>query len=299
MSCPRLVCCTLIALLFATAACQRGQKTAWEDRTQEDMASDIDKRTVLFAPVAAGAITEVHAEARDVFATDMAKHINTLVSDAHAWASVAIPASDAPAWEQGPVGSAAGAHLVILTEIQNVTEESGGALATGSVSATVRLRAINAAGQEVWRKNNLTASVPADSSPKFMHAGSHPRSKAAWEACKKGLWDLRGWLNSLSSPGPAQANQPDPNLAPMLSVLVTSIPEGADILIDGVFKGNTPQTVVLPVNEVEVRIQRAGYQPWVRRVTASPEMKIQPALMPLDVPPPVSEAVPAPAPAAP
>jgi PEGA domain len=293
-----LVLFALAALLAATSACNRGQKTEWEQRKPEDLAQDIDKRTVLFAPVAIGRVAEVHPEARDEFATNMARHVNTLVTDAHAWASVAIPPSDAAVWEQGPVGSAAGAHLVILTEVQDIVEQPGGPIAPGTVTASVRLRAINAAGQEVWRKNNLLGSASTESSPKFMHAGSHPISKAAWEASKKGIWDLRGWLNSLSSPGPVSPTPADPNLAPTLSVLVTSIPEGADILIDGVFRGNTPQTVPMPMQEVEVRIQRTGYQPWVRRLTATPEMKIQPALMPDDAPAavPAEPVEPAPAP---
>ncbi|MCP4660226.1 MAG: PEGA domain-containing protein, partial [bacterium] len=52
----------------------------------------------------------------------------------------------------------------------------------------------------------------------------------------------------------------------LIAVPITSTPEGADILVNGIFEGTTPATLDLSstVHEIEVRLR--GYAPWRRRV---------------------------------
>ena len=55
--------------------------------------------------------------------------------------------------------------------------------------------------------------------------------------------------------------------APVLStVAIASTPAGSDIEVDGVFLGNTPAEVPLPVGERTLRVTKRGYKPWERKL---------------------------------
>jgi len=54
--------------------------------------------------------------------------------------------------------------------------------------------------------------------------------------------------------------------APPASVVITSVPPGADIMIDGAFVGSTPSTIHLPSGSHTVKIA-AGALQWERNVT--------------------------------
>jgi serine protease Do len=55
--------------------------------------------------------------------------------------------------------------------------------------------------------------------------------------------------------------------APVLStVAITSTPLGADIEVDGLFLGNTPAELPLPVGERTLKITKKGYKPFERRL---------------------------------
>ena len=72
-----------------------------------------------------------------------------------------------------------------------------------------------------------------------------------------------------------------PNGINLIDVAFDSDPSKADILIDGAFRGTTPQVLPLPGKEVTVSIERQGYQPWTRKLMPATGMKIQPALVAL------------------
>ena len=95
---------------------------------------------------------------------------------------------------------------------------------------------------------------------------------------------MRFYLEQLPTVGPIDRPSDDrpPEEAVLVDVMVDSIPPNADILIDGTFLGNTPVTVPLPVREITVRVERQGFQPWERTLTPSSDMRIQPALEPLE-----------------
>jgi hypothetical protein len=50
----------------------------------------------------------------------------------------------------------------------------------------------------------------------------------------------------------------------------SSSPPGADIEVDGNFVGSTPSSLTLEAGEHAIKISKAGYKPWERRMKASP-----------------------------
>ena len=60
---------------------------------------------------------------------------------------------------------------------------------------------------------------------------------------------------------------------------ITSTPEGAEIELDGNFSGDTPSTVTVPPGDHTIRITKAGYVSWERKMrTTSGDVKIAVAL---------------------
>ncbi len=55
---------------------------------------------------------------------------------------------------------------------------------------------------------------------------------------------------------------------------ISSSPEGADIEIDGGFKGSTPGMRSLQAGEYTVRVVKSGYQTWERSIVLEPGEKI-------------------------
>lgn len=54
------------------------------------------------------------------------------------------------------------------------------------------------------------------------------------------------------------------------SILIKSTPDGAEILIDGKYAGNTPSTVRLKLGDHKISIKKAGFVPWERDITLNP-----------------------------
>jgi hypothetical protein len=68
-------------------------------------------------------------------------------------------------------------------------------------------------------------------------------------------------------PEPAsQPTIPEPAKGTTLKVSVVSIPDGADIEVDGNFLGSTPSAVELPTGEHEIVLRKSGYTPWQRKL---------------------------------
>ncbi len=80
-------------------------------------------------------------------------------------------------------------------------------------------------------------------------------------------------VNAFGGQNQQQQSQPQQNqgqTAPPtnaeVSVTVTSEPAGADIEVDGSYEGNTPSQLSLAPAEYIIRVARAGFKPWERRV---------------------------------
>ncbi len=71
--------------------------------------------------------------------------------------------------------------------------------------------------------------------------------------------------NQQQQPQQNQGQTAPPNNAEV-SVTVTSEPAGADIEVDGSYEGNTPSQLSLAPAEYIIRVARAGFKPWERRV---------------------------------
>lgn len=71
---------------------------------------------------------------------------------------------------------------------------------------------------------------------------------------------------------------PDSERAEEVSVDVKSDPAGADILVGGLFVGNTPSEIPLEKGRSEVRIEKQGYKPWSRTVRVRDTLKIDVSL---------------------
>lgn len=65
------------------------------------------------------------------------------------------------------------------------------------------------------------------------------------------------------------ASSPTPDL-PLAAVAFRASPDGAEILVDGKYVGDTPSTVNLPPGEHTVAIKKTGYADWQRTLTVSP-----------------------------
>lgn len=52
-------------------------------------------------------------------------------------------------------------------------------------------------------------------------------------------------------------------------VSFVSVPQGADIYVDGKFMGNTPSTLALPAGSHEVRVEGARFKPWTRTLSST------------------------------
>jgi PEGA domain len=71
-------------------------------------------------------------------------------------------------------------------------------------------------------------------------------------------------------PAPVAAPAPMPVSAPTAPVTgklaVTSVPDGADIEVDGSFVGNAPSDVQLPEGEHTVAVKKTGFKDWERKL---------------------------------
>jgi len=67
----------------------------------------------------------------------------------------------------------------------------------------------------------------------------------------------------------------------LIAVEVTSTPEGAEILINGIFEGKTPNTLNLSADVHEIEIRLRGYAPWVRRVKVESGRRVDAVLDPV------------------
>lgn len=73
-----------------------------------------------------------------------------------------------------------------------------------------------------------------------------------------------------AQPGDSSANSTPPAATPATSTAslsITSIPDGADIEVDGNFFGNTPSDLKVAEGEHSITVKKAGYRTWERKMT--------------------------------
>ena len=262
----------LLCLTVVVAGCANRSTNRWTGSKAEGSFA------VVFAPVDTTAIDPLWKDASNQFAYDLANRVDILGKDADGWASETLPRSGDPAWA-APATVAGGADWVVLTRLLSV--EPGPSPFGPQLVAKVEMRAFDAHGKEVFRRTTHgTASTEVP--PKLVSPENQPPVVAAWNACTNANSALIEALRLRNDRfiEPAAPVQPVEPSEPVV-ITVTSVPDHADVLINGKFRGTTPLALTLAPTAVTVRIERQGYQPWTRELTPAAAMQVSPALEPL------------------
>jgi PEGA domain len=243
-------------------------------------------RIVLFAPTKLGTLSALYPDGTLEFPHKMANYIDLLVKEADGRVGESLPISGDAAWEAGRVPAAGGAHLVVLTSVVELRRFEGIADSSGrnfQQIAVVDLRAVDIDGRVVLNKQ-IKGQVAYVHSGKFSGPVNEPESLATWQALSTGCGLIKEYLDK----------NPDLRAIPkqlpvgainMVEVTIDSEPSKADILVDGVFRGTTPQVIPLAEKQVTITIERQGYQSWSRALVPVAGMRIQPGLEPVSVVP--------------
>ncbi len=284
----------LSVVLFALSftGCMR-EANRWDekDAAVKPQAVSVEKaggemRIVLFAPLAMGDLAAIYPEGRLDLPNKMANYIDLLAKDADGRVGESLPESGSPTWDAGRVAAAGGAHLVVLTKVVQLRRESGPTDVNGASEhqiAVIDLRVVDIDGKVVLSRQ-IKGDSPVQRRAKFSGPTNEPESLATWQALSTAAGLVKDYLADHADLR-SVPKQEVPNAINLVDVAIDSDPAKADILIDGAFRGTTPQVIPLsPTKEVTVSIERQGYQPWTRKLVPVTGMKIQPALVALPAP---------------
>ena len=121
-------------------------------------------------------------------------------------------------------------------------------------------------GKSILRKDNKVAVFNRDGDSIVSHS-TVTLGGSVDDACKAILKD---WASGGAAKAAAASADPAPDPSPAAPAAakleVSSNPDGADIEVDGNFMGSTPSSLELAPGEHQVRISKAGYQPWERKI---------------------------------
>lgn len=269
----------LLPILLAVGCADR-EANHWKGAAKEGSFA------VVFLPVETAPIDAVWKDGSQKFAFDLANKVDFLGKDADGWSSTDLPRSGTEP-EAVP-----GAGWTVTTRLLSL--EIGPSPLGPQWVAKAEMRAFDKDKREVFRRS-AHGTHSTEGSPKLMSPEAKPEVQAAWTACANAadaLMDaLRVRQDLPYAPAPVA---PVPPPVVTVQVTVTSIPDHADVLVDGKFRGTTPLAAGLPTKPLLIRIERQGYQPWSRELTPEEGMQIAPALEPLA---PSAPPAPAPAPA--
>jgi PEGA domain len=130
-------------------------------------------------------------------------------------------------------------------------------------------------GKGALRHKNKVAVFDAKSGDSIVSKSTLSLGGSVDEACRA---IARHWPEHKSAaatadsatPQPASATASAPTDPPAQAHLsVTSIPDGADIEVDGSFMGNAPSSLQLQPGDHKVLISKSGYKPWQRTLKIS------------------------------
>ena len=248
--------------------------------------SGLSKRIVVIAPVDGSTLAAEYPEGPIEFARSLARRADIINSNLEAWVGETLPNGSSPEWNKGPLGAAAGAHNIVLGRVVKIENKKTIVGRPNRIIATVAVHVINANGEQEWANEfkGYANDVEQDGPDT---PGGQPVAVATFDAFNTASWGLKNFFDSRGAPGATNPSFVAPVVEEpaLIDVTVSSIPENADIFVDGIFRGTTPVPLPLPVTEQTIRIERAGYTPWERTVKPSPGMKIQPALLPINAVP--------------
>jgi hypothetical protein len=278
----------LVLLSLAFTGCMR-ESNRWQDEeaaaapkpeavTVEQPGGD--ERVVLFAPTALGQLAGIYPEGRLELPHKMANYIDLLAKNADGRVGESLPESGSSAWDGGRVAATRGAHLVVITKVIDLRREPGEPDVHGATErqlAVVEVRMVDVDGRVVLSRQ-IRGESPVQRRAKFTGPSNEPESLATWQAFSTAAGLVRDYLAEHSELR-SVPRQEVPNAINLVEVAIDSEPAKADILIDGAFRGTTPQVIPLPPGkEITVTLERQGFQPWSRKLVPVSGMKIQPAL---------------------
>ena len=117
----------------------------------------------------------------------------------------------------------------------------------------------------------VTLSIaPAEGNPQIFGLGGEKNKLA------KRFWaQLESTLSTNQTVEAKGSSKTEPTNASvggehLADVTVRSTPDGADIMVDGKFSGNTPSTLHISAGDHKLTITSKGFQNWVRDITLSP-----------------------------
>lgn len=117
----------------------------------------------------------------------------------------------------------------------------------------------------------VTLSIaPAEGNPQIFGLGGEKNKLA------KRFWaQLESTLSTNQTVEAKGSSKTEPTNASvggkhLADVTVKSTPDGADIMVDGKFSGNTPSTLHISAGDHKLTITSKGFQNWVRDITLSP-----------------------------
>jgi serine protease Do len=82
-------------------------------------------------------------------------------------------------------------------------------------------------------------------------------------------------INALRAISPSSISSPAPAPAGVGRVSVVSLPDGADIYVDGKFVGNAPSTLSLPAGEHQISVTTKSKSNWTRQLEVTADSEIQ------------------------
>ena len=237
------------------------------------------ERIVLFAPLALGPLEKIYADGRILLPHRMASYMDVLVRNADGMVGEMLPDSGADDWKKGRVAATIGADLVVLTRVLDLRRASGVPDSRGANErqiAEVAVRGLDASGRTVLDQT-VTGEVVIEAHPKLGGGANESESRAVWQALSTICGLVKDHLDGTGQAPPALIPRQEALAGgPTIDVTIDSDPPKADILIDGQFRGTTPQIIPLPAKPVSVRIERGGFQPWSSpRICGSPPTPFQ------------------------
>jgi hypothetical protein len=138
-------------------------------------------------------------------------------------------------------------------------------------------------GKGVLRHRNKVAVFARVSGDSIVSKSTLSLGGSVQDACEAIIkdWNEHGAAIRAAAAAPVEQSKPAATPQPVVATVaapaaaltgklsVGSVPDGADIEVDGSFVGNTPSDVQVAEGEHSVSVKKAGFKDWVRKLKVS------------------------------